>query len=408
MTAEGPSIELRAIGRRFRIGGTTADVDLFRAIERHGGVYERRVTELYRRLLTADGVAIDVGAHVGLLAIPMASLVPGGHVYAFEPVPESVAQLGANVAANAVSNITVRAGGMSDASGEMFVERIGWNASGSFLADDQSTDGRRVSVRSLDDLAREEGFVRLDLVKIDVEGSELRVLAGGRATLERLRPALIVECNPLALAEHDDATAETLFVELAHLRSRVYWVGRGGSLRRLRDMNSLRSQLRRLGIGDLLAYDRRPRRVTWAAVVGALLEVVDQVRRPSTEFVIAPGAAVGVDAPLPELTASTEITLDVKVENLGPSHLSSDHPRHPVNLSYRWFEGGRLLIEGPRTPLPMSLPVGRSAQMDLDVTAPRTPGRYELQVSLVQDGYGWLGELNARASRHFLVSVGGP
>ena len=406
MTDARPTIELRAAGRSFRIEGTNADVVLFQAIGQHNGVYERRVTELYRRLLTPDCVAMDIGGHVGLLAIPMASLVPKGHVYAFEPVPESAAQLAANVATNVVENITVVACGISSTSGEMFVERIGWNASGSFLADDQSADGRRVPVRSIDHVAHGEGFARLDLVKIDVEGSELRVLAGGSRTLKRLRPALVVECNPLALAEHDGASAESLVAELRRLRPRIYWVGRGGSLKRLRNPDGVRHQLQRFGIGDLLACDRRPRRLTWASVAGALLELVDKCRRRSIEFVVEPGVAVSVDPPPSELTVSTEFTLDVTVENLGPSQLSSRHPSHGVNLSYRWFEGERVIIEGPRTPLPTELLAGQSAGMALVVTAPATPGHYDLRVTLVQEGYGWLSELNPRASRRFMVSIG--
>jgi len=48
----------------------------------------------------------------------------------------------------------------------------------------------------LDDWVAEAAPARIDLIKIDVEGSEMQVLSGGRATLARYRPLLITEYNP--------------------------------------------------------------------------------------------------------------------------------------------------------------------------------------------------------------------
>ena len=50
-----------------------------------------------------------------------------------------------------------------------------------------------VKLRRLDTLVAERGFGRIDLVKVDVEGHERRVLDGGGAALARFRPALVIE-----------------------------------------------------------------------------------------------------------------------------------------------------------------------------------------------------------------------
>jgi Methyltransferase FkbM domain len=51
----------------------------------------------------------------------------------------------------------------------------------------------KVAVRRLDSVVAEHGFDRVDLIKIDVEGHERRVLDGAETTLVRFRPALVIE-----------------------------------------------------------------------------------------------------------------------------------------------------------------------------------------------------------------------
>jgi len=57
-----------------------------------------------------------------------------------------------------------------------------------------------VPVTTLDRFAREAGLARLDFVKADVEGWEVRLLRGAAATLERFRPVLMVELSRAYLA----------------------------------------------------------------------------------------------------------------------------------------------------------------------------------------------------------------
>jgi len=52
---------------------------------------------------------------------------------------------------------------------------------------------------TLDRFVEEHGITRLDAMKIDVEGSEMRVLAGARETIARFKPAMVIEFNPPCL-----------------------------------------------------------------------------------------------------------------------------------------------------------------------------------------------------------------
>jgi FkbM family methyltransferase len=53
--------------------------------------------------------------------------------------------------------------------------------------------GRRVSTRTVDSLVAARGWPRVDLLKIDVEGAELRVLQGASEILRRYRPVVVCE-----------------------------------------------------------------------------------------------------------------------------------------------------------------------------------------------------------------------
>ena len=57
----------------------------------------------------------------------------------------------------------------------------------------------RVTVKTLDTVAAELELVRIDFVKIDVEGAEATVVAGARNVLTSMRPVMLLEINDGAL-----------------------------------------------------------------------------------------------------------------------------------------------------------------------------------------------------------------
>jgi FkbM family methyltransferase len=115
---------------------------------------------------------------------------------AFEPHPQSARELRTQLELNAVANARIVEAALSDRAGLIEFADTG-SAIGQKLAslNDSQGGARTISVRamSLDEAARE--FGPPDLVKIDVEGAENLVLAGGREVLENHRPVLLVEVH---------------------------------------------------------------------------------------------------------------------------------------------------------------------------------------------------------------------
>jgi hypothetical protein len=83
-------------------------------------------------------------------------------------------------------------------------------------------DAQSIALTTLDAFAEEAGLTRLDFLKADVEGWEVRMLQGGVKTLARFRPALFLELHSEHLARAGSTAAEvwTLLAPLGY-RARI-------------------------------------------------------------------------------------------------------------------------------------------------------------------------------------------
>jgi FkbM family methyltransferase len=142
--------------------------------------------------LPDDGHAIDVGAHVGTLTTPMARAVArSGRVDALEPVPRNVAALRRTIAANQLEATVQVHQAAADAVTGAAQFSLGANGQlGTLIGAESALTGMiEVTTVCLDDI-KPPGS-RINLVKIDAEGAELRVLAGMRRVIAD-NPGLVV------------------------------------------------------------------------------------------------------------------------------------------------------------------------------------------------------------------------
>lgn len=173
------------------------------------GLYEPRAQEVIVEHLTSGDVMWDVGAHIGFLsAIASRAVGPTGRVVAFEPLPANVLRLTQTVELNELSNVTIRevAVDSSIGSGAFVV-----HASSAMGGLGGTGGGERIDVQTTTLDSELEGSLPPKLVKIDVEGFEELVLAGGRRLFTEVRPFLIIEL----LTEEAVARAQSLLPRYA-------------------------------------------------------------------------------------------------------------------------------------------------------------------------------------------------
>jgi uncharacterized protein YcfL len=97
----------------------------------------------------------------------------------------------------------------------------------------------------------------------------------------------------------------------------------------------------------------------------------------------------------------------VEVRNGTGTWLSSQFQYQPVHLSYRWYDAaGNLAVpEGHRTVLPAPLKPGASVRLDATVQFPAVAGDYELCLTLVQEHFAWLDEIDPRCTARVPATV---
>ena len=158
------------------------------------GRYEAEEMRVLRALLGDASTFLDVGANVGWYALHAAALFEDLRVIACEPVPQTHAILARNVATNDL-DVEVLNVAISDEEGELEIWASAAYSGAASAAPSRSYEGAK-SVRctktTLDSTVSTRGL-KVDVIKADVEGGELAVIRGGLETIDRDRPAIMLE-----------------------------------------------------------------------------------------------------------------------------------------------------------------------------------------------------------------------
>jgi FkbM family methyltransferase len=214
----------------------------FNTMDIYREIFERQVYLRHGITLSPGDCVLDVGAHIGLFTLFNSQSFEGLNVYAFEPVPPTFEALSLNVkhlrpnvrplnvglasesstvAFNYYPRMTGVSGRVADAEEHKRSRRpgllkwLGQVSAGtreSTAASERDVDEMldeyfrsevyQCRVTTLSEVIREQGIERVDLLKIDVEKSELDVLAGVRAEDWGKIRQVVVEVDTKANLEH--------------------------------------------------------------------------------------------------------------------------------------------------------------------------------------------------------------
>jgi FkbM family methyltransferase len=193
------------------------------------GIYELDTYRVINRLLKPGGWFVDGGANIGYFSLLASKLVgPTGRVDSFEPDPENLSRFQTHTSENDAGNVHLHPVALSDQREMLSMihpDRDSGNhgMSSSFFTEKSS--GSRFEVQAV---RLEEQLLGVpDLIKLDVEGAELKALKGMSGLLSGPHP-------PKVIVEHNHATSAAagyspadLFNFLTSLNPslRIYWIG---------------------------------------------------------------------------------------------------------------------------------------------------------------------------------------
>ena len=159
-------------------------------------------------------VIFDVGGNIGDTALHFAKLQKNtGKIFCFEPVPHLFKRLKHNVSINDFKGISIHNIALSDKKEDLFFNLPqSQNSGGIFLSDNITEESKKVSSVPLDEFCSENQIDKIDVIKIDVEGFELKVLKGAMLSLKKFKPKMFIEINDLHLHRAGGSAKEVMLL----------------------------------------------------------------------------------------------------------------------------------------------------------------------------------------------------
>lgn len=197
-----------------------ASILYFRGID----AYEGSTIKLFIKLLKYTDNFFDIGANIGIYALIAAINNFHRKVYAFEPVPKVFDCFKKNVEINKLHNLQIDSAAITNYDGDITLyvplETIPTSAS---TLQGFKNDSNPISVRALtiDSFVAMNNISRVDLIKIDTEGTEHMVLEGAKNIMKRDEPIII--CEVLK-----GRTEKSLHPVLDNLGYKYFWISSEG------------------------------------------------------------------------------------------------------------------------------------------------------------------------------------
>jgi FkbM family methyltransferase len=162
------------------------------------GFTEKNTFRIIKTLLPEDGIFVDIGANVGIYSCVMAKYLDSkGSVISFEPMAENLVLLHKNIELNQFKNIKVYEVALSNNKGNFDLYVPPSHQQGSSGCTQVWNPGNWLSVGTTSATTLDIAFTkkRLDFIKIDTQGHELKILEGAKSTIEQYQPFILCEVS---------------------------------------------------------------------------------------------------------------------------------------------------------------------------------------------------------------------
>ncbi|HEX8891306.1 MAG TPA: FkbM family methyltransferase [Pyrinomonadaceae bacterium] len=166
------------------------DPPIAESISQHK-VYEPHVTALLKREIKPDHVFLDIGCSIGWFTLLAASIVKDGKVIGLEPNHSNLQLLYRSLVENHFENVIIFPYAATD---RRTLLQLSGHAAYGFVHSPENIQADYVQGVAIDELLGDE--LRIDIVKIDIEGHEPIALQGMLETISKHRPLIFSEFHP--------------------------------------------------------------------------------------------------------------------------------------------------------------------------------------------------------------------
>lgn len=185
------------------------------------GAWERRYMDLFCSKIKKGDVVVDVGAYIGIFSLLASERVGDkGCVYAFEPVPSNYERLIRNLKVNHAENVKAYNFGLSDknetlsfsvpreipAEASLYQSNVTEISKGIEI----QKDIVKMGLKPFDQFYNEQGLNKVNIVKIDAEGAELKILTGMKNALKSNDLMLFIEIFPPLIERIGGSVGESI------------------------------------------------------------------------------------------------------------------------------------------------------------------------------------------------------
>lgn len=188
--------------------GLIYQLDLAESIDRNiyvYGYYETETKKFIEKFVKPGMVVLDIGANIGAHTLKLAKIVgPHGLVIAFEPMSYSLGKLKTNLELNAFENVQIEKLALSDRKDQV---QTFFNNSWRIFAGKNEQVAKSeeiIEFIKLDEYVETKKIERIDFIKLDVDGYELKVLKGAKNSLIKFKPFICIELCKWTLNEYNE------------------------------------------------------------------------------------------------------------------------------------------------------------------------------------------------------------
>src|SRR5262245_38083412 len=158
--------------------------DVYATIYNNGGSWDANVMNCCERMLRPGDVFFDIGSNAGVFALDFAKSIPDLRVFAFEPQPSLAKHIRRSIEANSFDRVKLLEVLLGNKEGEGCLFLTSHSIHASIIPRQRRWRELRIPLRTVDSLTATGEVAPPDVIKIDVEGSELNVFQGSQTVLQ--------------------------------------------------------------------------------------------------------------------------------------------------------------------------------------------------------------------------------